>query len=189
MRGYISIQLDEQTYNKSELIKSNEKAKLKNLLATEIPTVISASLHDKPEVLLKSILPGESYSKNRKIRDEFDHKIKYVKDTFITSSLRHRSILRAISKNDILGSLKWDIGTKYHDYEEGKLQRFPFATISFQINPFFDESPFFPAYPPKEKNFIVDMHVDEIKQLIDELSVVVDNLEKIDSQEGHEKNN
>lgn len=174
----VEISLDEQSFEKKG-IKEIEKDKLKKLLNTEIPAVITASLQKKPRPILRMLLPGDEYDKKKEIREEFDKKIKLVEQGLITPQLKQRTLLKEISKNDILDEFKWDIGYKCHDLEKGSLEHLQFATLKFICNKGMLRPRFFHGNSDRElKTLTIDMHLEDLEQLIDDLCVLRDNLKK-----------
>lgn len=176
----IHISLDEQLFEKADIGKK-EKAKLKKLLNTEVPVVIAASLHDKPQQILSMMLPGDEYDKKKEIREEFDKKIGLVTQNLITPQMRQRILLKEIGKNDKLDEIKWDVNIKCHDLEKGSIDKFQFATVQFIYNSFGRGGIpiFFKLGQRETKTVAVDMHLEDIEQLIDDLSALRDNLKKI----------
>lgn len=177
----VNISLDEQSFEKKE-IQEIEKDTLKRLLNSEIPAVITASLQKRPRSILSMLLPGDTYEK-KEIREEFDKKIKLVEQALITPQLRQRTLLKEISKNDVLDELKWDIGYKCHDLEKGSIVHLQFATLQLVCNGGSLRSRLFSPFNPfgtgrEHKTLTIDMHLEDLEQLIDDLSVLRDNLKK-----------
>lgn len=179
----VNISLDEQSFEKKE-IQEIERDKLQKLLNTEIPAVMTASLQKKPRQILSMLLPGDEYDKKKEVREEFDKKIKLVEQELITPQFKQRTLLKEISKNDILDELKWDIGYKCHDLEKGSIEHLQFATLQLicnagQLRPRFFGSFFGPLATGRERKTVtIDMHLEDLEQLIDDLSVLRDNLKK-----------
>lgn len=181
--GWVNISLDEQNFEKTfekKEIQEIEKNKLKKLLNTEIPVVITASLQKKPRLILSMLLPGEEYDKKKEIKEEFDKKIKLVEQALITPQLKQRTLLKEITKNDVLDELKWDIGYKCHDLEKGSIEHLQFATLQLVCNSGILRYRFFNRFNSERerKTLTIDMHLEDLEQLIDDLSVLRDNLKK-----------
>ncbi|MBI5235237.1 MAG: hypothetical protein HY886_03190 [Deltaproteobacteria bacterium] len=178
---FVGISLDEQSFEKKDF-QGIEKDRLKELLGIEIPAVIAATLHGKFNMIDFYIFLHDMTEEIRKeIRKAFDEKIEFVKQELITPPLKQRYLLRVVSKNDILDKLEWDIGYKSHDLEKGPIERLPFATLQFICN----KSRTTPSawmvgvFSDKEqKSMTIDVHLEDLEQLIDDLSVLKDTLKK-----------
>jgi len=181
--GIVHIGLDEQLFEKKGIIEI-EKDKLKELLNTEIPVVISASLQERPRQILSMMLPGDEYDKKRDVREEFDKKIEFVKENLITPQTEQRILLREISKNDVFDELKWDISIKCHDLEKGAIDHLQFATLQFICNTGRSLPPFLMAYGGKKPTTLtIDVHLEDLEQLIYDLNVLLNTLKQISSKE------
>lgn len=184
--GIVHIGLDEQRYERIKKLKLDKK-RLKQLLNTEIPAVISAVLQDAPSLLFRLMSPTEFQKKG--VREEFDKKIDIVKKKLITSNMRQRSLLRGISKNNILDEIKWDIGIKCHDLEKGSIEKLQFATLQFVCNtgsakglPDGIFSVIFGPNRTEKKTLTIDIHLEDLEQLIDDLILLKNNLSKFSSE-------
>ncbi len=172
----VDIRLDKQKFEK-EKIKEIDKEQLTSLLNREIPILITASLQKKPHMVLEAFLIEGEYDKD--VKDMFDKKLALIKQELITPELKQRTLLKEISKNDILDELTWDISNKVHDLEKGPIDNLQFTTIKLVLNKGLFHNPFTSLAKNREqKSVTIDLHLDDLEQLIDELSVLRDNLKK-----------
>ncbi len=159
----------------------------KRILGVDISMAMTAAANDQPmhETLgfATHVLVGARISPSLSQEDKefMSARLVKVKDTLFQKSLRERVLIRRTCKKEVLGGLRWDINIKKHDLGEGTLDDIPYATIALHTSETFDIntiliSNIFMGQRATGESIVFDCHVDDLNDLIRDLTEIRDNL-------------
>lgn len=194
------IKLDET--GNAELVISGEKLEaipkdkfkdgltreyLLSLIATEFESLVKVTTYSEPTVGLQVEIPDEILKE--KGTDEFLWRLEEVKKELVPPNLKERVILRKTSQGFVLQNATWQVITKKHDQDRGKLSDIPCGCLSLtysslRSNPTLlrlgakGVSVELPTV--REPNRLtLELHHAEVEELIETLTDLRDNLEKV----------
>ena len=194
------IKLDET--GNAELVISGEKLEaipkdkfkdgltreyLLGLIATEFESLVKIATYSDPVVGLQIEIPDKILKE--KGTDEFLSRLEDVKKELVPANLKERVILRKTSQGFVLQNVTWQVIIKKHDQDRGKFSDIPcgclsirygsppsnLASISIQGE---GRSMQLPAVREPHR-LTLELHQAEVEELIETLTDLRDNLEKL----------
>lgn len=158
-----------------------------NLIRTELDSLIHAATYSDPAIGIQTIVPSEILKEVG--IDEFLWRLGEVKKELVPTDLRDRAILRRTTQGLVLQNITWQVTIKKHDQVTGKLSDIPYGSLSIvYASPQTSVSTFrlgaegvsveLPTLR-EPKQLILELHQADVEQMIETLTDLRDNLEKL----------
>ena len=158
-----------------------------NLIRTEFESLVKAVTYSDPTRGIQKEIPPKILEEVG--ADEFLWRFQQVKKELIPPNLEERVMFRRLAQGLVLKDVSWQVITKKHDHAKGKLSDIPGcslsiiyaspkntpASIRIGAKETFLELP--AAREPKQ--LMLELHQADVEELIQTLTDLRDNLEKI----------
>jgi len=178
-RAIISPRLDEQAVSKDLGPKDSETRKIfEKILSREIIPALNKAADSLP-VFSRQL---ELVELDEEDKEEFSERTKLVAEALLSNSLRQRLLIRKTCKGPTLEELRWDISIKKHDLGTGSVPDIPYATLEIVLIPDVgDLNPFsILGLGAARQVFVFDCHLDDLEEILRDLSNLRDNLSKLE---------
>lgn len=158
-----------------------------SLVQTELDSLVHAATYSDPTTGIQITVPSEILEEVG--IDEFLWRLGEVKKELVSTDLIDRAILRRTTQGLVLQNMTWQLSTKKHDQIRGKLSDIPYASLSIvYASPQTSASSLrvkmktmsldFPALRAP-KQLTLELHKADVEQMIETLTDLRDNLEKL----------
>jgi len=157
------------------------------LIPTEFESLVKVATYPDPTRGLQNEIPSKIL--NEVGKEEFLWRFQQVKKELVPSNLEERVMLRRTSQGFVLQNVTWQVITKKHDQTRGKLSDIPCGCLSITYGSpqtslsrvrFRTKSVSLELPTVREPNQLtLELHQADIEELIESLTDLRDNLEKI----------
>ena len=178
----VVFRVDEEKFKNSDGWDEKKRKKFRRLLSQEITSGLESALSGD---IIPAFAPDVFHSDMaRKVAEVIMEETRKI---LVTPVIEEWSRVKHSSKNSVLQSVEWEINTKERDRHLGDLKHLRYATVRLWHSETGemrrDKRLFF--FPPfsvtKNKSLTFDLHSNEIKELINDLTKVLKALDKADS--------
>ena len=179
----VVFRVDEEKFENFDNWDEKKRKKFRRLLSQEITSGLEGTLSGDilPAFPPHAVIDSETAQKEAKVIMEETRKI------LVTPAIEDWSRVKHSSKNSVLQSIEWEINAKERDRYLGDLKHLRYATIRLwygkageieKDKEFFFFSPFTKT---KNESLTFDLHSNEIKGLISDLTKILKALDKAES--------
>ncbi len=158
-----------------------------NLIRTELDSLVRVATYSDATKGIKNEIPSKIL-KDSGI-DEFLWRLEEVRRELVPDNLRERATLRRTTQGLVLENMTWQVVIKKHDQTRGKLSDIPYGSLSIvYVSPqsnmasvrFGIKSMTVELPTVREPNqMILEVHQADVDQMIETLTDLRDNLEKV----------
>ncbi|MGA2915715.1 MAG: hypothetical protein ABSE89_06785 [Sedimentisphaerales bacterium] len=158
------------------------------LIPTEFESLVKVATYPDPTQGLQSEIPSKILTEVGK--EEFLWRFQQVQKELIPSNLEERVMFRRTAQGFVLQDVNWQVMTKKQDNTMGKLSDIPCGYLSIiYASPMKEEQPVIRfraggssmALPTirEPKQLMLELHQNDVEELIESLKNLRDNLERI----------
>jgi len=158
-----------------------------NLVRTELDSLVRAATYSDPATGIQTTVPSEILEEAG--IDEFLWRLGEVKKEFVPTDLRDRAIFRRTTQGFVLQNMTWQLAIKKHDQVRGELRNVPYASLSIvyaspqtnmaSLRLGAGGTSFELPTLREPKQLILELHQADVDQMIETLTDLRDNLEKL----------
>lgn len=178
----VVFRVDEEKFENLDNWGEKKREKFRRLLSQEITLGLESALSgDIVSAFGPPVFDSETVRKEAEVITEETRKV------LVTPAVEDWSRVKHSSKNSVLQSVEWEINTKERDQHLGDLKHLRYATVRLWYSKTW-EMPrskrfffFAPFLEKKNESLTVDLHPNEIKGLINDLTKIVKALDKAES--------
>jgi len=178
----VVFRVDEEKFENFDNWDEKKRKKFRRLLSQEITFGLEGALSGE---IVPAFAPHVFDSKTA--RKEAEVIMEETRKVLVTPAIEDWSRVKHSSKNSVLQSVEWEINTKERDRHLGDLKHLRYATVRLWYSKagemergkrFF----FFPPFTEiMNQSLTLDLHSNEIKELINNLTKILKALDKAES--------
>ncbi len=158
-----------------------------NIVRTELDSLVRSATYSDTTTGIQTTVPSKILEEVG--IDEFLWRLGEVKKELVPTDLRDRAILRRTTQGLVLQNMTWQLAIKKHDQVRGELRNIPYASLSIvyaspqtniaQLRLGTEGTTIELPTLREPKQLILELHKADVDQMIETLTDLRDNLEKL----------